>query len=118
MGLEFGKEIIEYYDFGWSYRGFNSFRKRLAKEVGVELDEMNGFGGEKTWETVENPIALLLHHSDCEGFLSCYACEKIYPELLKIIKSWPDEDFDKITAIELVNAMKECAVESNNLIFC
>lgn len=121
MGLDFGKQVVEPYDFGWSYGGFHSFRKRLAKEIGIELDKMEGFAEmlqAQSWDTVSEPIKLLLHHSDCDGALSFRECEEIYPELLRLIEKWQDDDYDKITATKLANAMKECAADENKLIFC
>lgn len=38
MGLNFS-----HCEAQWSYSGFHCFRKRLAKEVGIDLDEMQGF---------------------------------------------------------------------------
>ena len=118
MGLSFGKQIVEFYDFGWSYSGFNAFRKRLAKEIGIELYEMDGFKGTNSWDEVKSPVKLLLNHSDCEGHLSSDDCKEIYPVLLKLIKHWPADDADKIVATKLAAAMKECANENVRLIFC
>jgi hypothetical protein len=28
----------------WSYSGFNAFRKKLARQIGIDLDQMEGFG--------------------------------------------------------------------------
>lgn len=119
MGLGFGKQVIEHYDFGWSYSGFNRFRMRLAEESGIDLDKMDGFGEPySSWDIVKSPIKALLNHSDCEGSLSYDDCETIYPELLKLIKGWPADDYDKRTATLLANAMKECADKSCDLVFC
>lgn len=114
MGIGFAKK--KHYDFGWSYRGFHHFRTRLAKEIGLNLDEMGGFGGTYDWPENE-PIVLLLNHSDYKGNIYSTNCEKIYPRLLELITKWPDEDYDKIHATKLAEAMKECALEVCDLEF-
>lgn len=65
MGVDF-----THCDVHWSYIGFNNARRRLAREIGVSLDEMLGFGLDKhvarEWYTVDDSaIVPLLHHSDC-----------------------------------------------------
>jgi hypothetical protein len=118
MGLGFGKKTFKAFGFGWSYGGFMSFRKRLAKEIDIDLEEMDGFGGIKSWKTVESPIKLLLNHSDCDGVLSGDDCGDVYPELLKLIENWPPDDYDRITAEKLAKAMKGCNDNDDELIFC
>jgi len=51
-----------------SYSGFHIFRKGIAKAVGINLDEMEGYDGEIPWTGYE-PFYELLDHSDCEGAL-------------------------------------------------
>lgn len=120
MGIGFAErtyKIIE--NCGWSYSGFMGFREKLAKEIGIELKTMDGFKADGiSWGTVDNPISLLLNHSDCDGGLSCDDCEQIYPELLKLIDKWPDDDYDKVHGKALAEAMKTCASEGHYLEFC
>lgn len=117
MGLNFAKRIYELIDCSWSYSGFNAFRKRLAKEINIELDNMDGFGGDISWDTVNDPIKPLLHHSDCEGELSPDDCEIVYPRLLELVENWLDDDYDKINAIRLTETMKDCAADGCYLDF-
>lgn len=120
MGIAFAERTLRLIDHrGWSYTGFHVFRVKLAKEIKVDLDGMVGFtkkGGD-SWDIVDNPIKMLLHHSDCEGALSYDECEQIYPELLKLIDKWPDDDYDKIQGKALAEAMKICASEGHYLEF-
>jgi len=116
MGINFAKRVLEYYDFCWSYSGFNQFRGKLADEIGLKLDEMCGFGGYKNWPS-SDPIVPLLNHSDCEGNLSPSNCETVYPRLLELIEKWPNDDYDKQQAKELAVAMKDCASEGCYLEF-
>ena len=76
----------------WSYGGFSSFRRRIAEQIGLVLDEMIGFGGETEWpDPKEEPLVYLLNHSDCDGHLGRKKCEALGPRLRKFIETWPDE---------------------------
>ena len=118
MGIVFAERIARFIDnCSWSYGGFNTFRQRLGREIGIDLQAMEGFKTNGvSWDTVKSPIKLLLNHSDCEGDLSCDDCEQIYPELLKLIDKWPD-DYDKVNGKALAKAMKTCASEGHYLDF-
>ena len=59
-----------------SYSGFHTWRKILASKVGVNLEEMIGFGGNKKW-TKKEPFYELLNHSDCDGFLTVNQCSNL-----------------------------------------
>ena len=64
----------------WSYSGFHEFRRRLAAEEGLELEQMHGFGpmlpGSRPhydptlplieWSEVPTSLEPLLNHSDCD----------------------------------------------------
>lgn len=110
----------------WSYSGFNLFRRELAREEGLTLSEMVGFGGEREWHTSAGdditPLRPLLNHSDCDGYLDSYECEQVLPRLRTIIDRWdadtsinPGRDYDVQQARELIAAMEHsvdhgCAV--------
>lgn len=81
MGLGFNES-----DAHWSYSGFMQFRRRLAREIGICLDLMQGFRETNRevdcqkdfywlpkeplkWENIKDPIAEFLSHSDCDGQL-------------------------------------------------
>ena len=132
MGLDF----INGDDAHWSYSGFNSFRRRLAKEIGIDLDEMQGFGhlngkpGWRSWDEVDDPIKPFLMHSDCDGEMSPEECLQVGPRLREIVSSWPAAvalslyggtilpEHDKVNALKLADAMEENAREGKTLIFC
>jgi len=100
---------------GWSYSGFNRFRERIAKSIGINLHKMEGFSevewdkntpweiyikaveadrkaGKISWDTVTDPIKSLLCHSDCDGEIPAEECAAIADRLEEIIKDW-DETF-------------------------
>jgi len=105
----------------WSYSGFDEFRTRLAKEVGLDLDQMVGFGGSHAWE-LDDPITLLLNHSDCDGSLSPIECDQIAPRLQELVSTWSselgtDENYDRTNALYLAEAMQTCVAEQKPLLF-
>ena len=102
----------------WSYGGFHFFRRRLASEIGINIDEMAGFlVNGNPWDVIKDPIKDLLDHSDCDGYLTPRQCRKIYPRLLELVKNWSDDDYDKQKAIELANGMKKAAFKLRRLEF-
>jgi hypothetical protein len=121
MGLDFCAHIS--WPVGkrahWSYSGFNQFRGRLAKEVGFNLDQMRGFGGDIEWSTLPpDDIHLLLNHSDCEGELTAEECNRVIPRLDALVRNWPDDDYDKIHALRLIEFMSFCLQWDGTLEFC
>lgn len=115
MGLDFS-----HCDARWGYIGFNRFRHKLAKEMGIEnLEEMDGYTPNgKSWDNFKkHPLYKLMIHSDCEGHLTPKQCEVIYPELNKVVSKWPDDDRDKSIALELCKGMRSASKAKENLEF-
>ncbi|WP_232732753.1 hypothetical protein [Bacillus cereus] len=65
MGLDFNLSRVR-----WGYISFGNFRRKLAKEIDLDLDAMIGFGGDFSWDLIEDDIKEFLNHSDCEGELT------------------------------------------------
>lgn len=63
------------------YTAFNRFRVRLAEMVGINLRQMDGYGGNNSWDSVSDGLAPLLNHSDCDGELSPDECKMIADRL-------------------------------------
>ncbi len=123
----------------WSYSGFHSFRKNVAKDLGIDLEEMQGFCtwdksaslfdqtprsvGTRKWSTVKDPLAFLLKHSDCDGSLSPKQCEKIAPRLREVCLAWDDKwlpdvaNHDKVNGLLLADAMTRAAKLKKRLLF-
>lgn len=163
LGLYVGGKRVA----GWSYSGFHQFRKKLARAIGIELDQMEGFYTDETkkiletkgwedyhaaieedlrrpkisWDTVKDPIKLLLHHSDCEGILTPEECAQVGPRLRQIVENWEDtmhlvldadarqalphyppemhlDNYDKVNALSLADGMEEAARTGQDLEFC
>jgi hypothetical protein len=115
MGLDLYVAKVDYDDpelhARWAYSGFNEFRERLARAIGIpRLSAMEGFGGERPWSEVEDDLVPLLHHSDCDGELDYTACAKVAPRLREIVETWHHDDIDRQNALRLC-AMMDLVVE-------
>lgn len=118
MGIDFTWEGEDEQDIAhWAYGGFMRFRKKLASEIGINMDEMTGFGGERKWDNIQDNIKPLLDHSDCDGELSPEECQQVSSRLKELVKEW-DDDYDKQQALILARNMEECNKLDTELIFC
>lgn len=116
MGLDLCLARIDYsQDFRarWSYSGFNAFRRKVAAEIGITLDEMYGFGGTEEWPSaLDEPLVYLLNHSDCDGELGYGECIALAPRLRPIVEAWPDDvghAYDREMGIRLCDLLDEVA---------
>lgn len=113
MGLDFN-----YSEVCWGYINFGEFRRKLAVEIGVNLDSMEGFGGIIPWKNVkEDAIIDFLDHSDCDGNLTPQQCGAIAPRLVELVADWEDDDRDKVKALELAEDMQWCYANDKTLEF-
>jgi hypothetical protein len=116
MGLAFSD-----CDAGWSYTGFMRFRLRLAAQLGHTgyIKAMNApFGSTDTkYKILGHPLDDFFDHSDCDGHLTPGQCAVIAPALADAIKDWPDDDYDKQTALELIKGMEYAINKNKNLEF-
>jgi xanthine dehydrogenase molybdopterin-binding subunit B len=101
----------------WGYGGFYRFRQCVADEIGINLDEMEGFGGTTPWKGIRDPICFLLNHSDCDGHLTVKQCQVVSPRLRELVAKWPD-DYDRQNALRLADGMDEAAKKGRPLEFC
>jgi len=112
VGLDFNNSNAH-----WSCYGFNRFRARLANEIGIDLDNMAGFGGsELPWNQVKDDIKPLLNHSDCDGYLSVAEMKLVYPRLIELVSKWSD-NYDKEHALILAKDMEICVKKNVPLEF-
>lgn len=76
-----------------AYSSFASFRRVLAALVGLDLAQMEGFGGSQKFPSKEDePAVILLNHSDCDGEIAAEDCEPLAYRLEQLMKVLPDED--------------------------
>ena len=109
MGLNFTNTDIHW---GWSY--FGAFRRRLAKEAGIDLEQMQGFGGARSWDTIHDDIVPFLACSDVDTAFKLQQCETIALRLRELVRMWPMDDgtYDKYRALEIARAMEKCVKEA------
>jgi len=108
MGIDFSHGTAH-----WSYSGFMEFRNKLANQIAINLNEMEGFDGHEKWNMESDPIMMLLNHSDCDGELTAEQCRVIAPRLKELIADWEDN----CSALELAESMEEAAELEETLIF-
>lgn len=101
MGLDF-----THCEARWSYGSFNNFRRKLAECIGMNLDAMQGFGGDIPFENYDDDIIPLLDHSDCEDEIQPEVCKTVAARLKELVRNWPDDDRDKINALYLAEGME------------
>ncbi|WP_313469847.1 hypothetical protein [Lysinibacillus sp.] len=111
MGLNFS-----HCDVGWSYSGFNNFRRRLAQQIEMDLDDMVGFGGNIPFHIYQDDIVPLLNHSDCDGELTPDECKQVAPRLRELVSGWED-DYEKSKALDLADGMELAANRGKSLEF-
>jgi hypothetical protein len=106
----------------FSYGGFHCFRSMLAKEINIDIENMEGFGGNKSFNDIKDDIKILLDHSDCNGFISPEDCGKIAPRLRELTKKWVDsQDENKKwygrQALFLAEGLESCYKNNEPLLF-
>lgn len=121
MGIAFNWETRQQKEdyASWSYGGFMRFRERIAEHYGINLKEMEGFcENGKSWsDKLIGPMVLFLHHSDCDGEIASEKCGEIAAELMTVIESWDDHDYDKQQGKVLVQNLKRAHATNVPLIF-
>lgn len=112
MGLDIcvGHRDREGNSVHYSYSGFARFRRRLAQQIGIDLDRMVGFGGRRSWTKIDHPLVALLNHLDCQGKIRPRACGAAAPRLREVVLELgdPDDDTDIEFGLKLAELMEEC----------
>lgn len=104
----------------YSYSGFACFRRWLARQIGIDLDKMAGFGGKRSWEGIDDPLVALLNHLDCQGKILPKACRLAASRLFEILEDLddPEEEQNIDFAWQLAELMEECGQRRMWLHFC
>ena len=72
----------------WSgaYSAFNKWRTKICEVSGYgDLKDYHGFGGDKSWLLDEDPLTILLYHSDCDGEIDYKDCDGIADRLTELL---------------------------------
>lgn len=95
------------------YSSFGDFRKNLAKHLGINLLEMEGFGGDISFDTIDDDVKILLDHSDCDGNISPDDCKKLAVRLREIMKTLPKPAGDWNTYAHCERFAKGCELAAS-----
>ena len=108
----------------WSYAGFNLFRRKLAAHIGIDLDQMKGFGGDGDWAAVASPLRHLLDHADNHGELCPQQAAELAPALQQALYALARDldyghtwDYDRRAGMALVELCARCASENVPVLF-
>lgn len=76
------------------YSSFTEWRKIIASKIGIDLYSMEGYkNGNTPFSSLpDNPINIILDHSDCDGEIYWQDCEAIANALEAILPDlWKDK---------------------------
>lgn len=75
-----------------AYSAFHRYRTQIAACIGLDLDNMVGFGGRTSWpDATQEPLVHLLNHSDCEGEIASEHCVAIADRLEALLPKLPKD---------------------------
>ena len=74
---------------------------------------MEGFGGDTSWDEIQDPLVPLLSISDCGGEISPQDCPFVANRLMEMVTASPDDpqDYWKVRAVEVAEAMQIAAAK-------
>lgn len=102
---------------------FNRFRRALANQIGIDLNDYIGYSenGTKDLESIPHDIMPLLYHSDCDGELSVDECTQIAKGLLDILANFKKTNQPYINfkqdIIQFRNGCLDAASKNETVIF-
>tara|TARA_R110000772_G_scaffold6250_5_gene21941 strand:- start:2067 stop:2417 length:351 start_codon:yes stop_codon:yes gene_type:complete len=100
------------------YSSFGRFRDVLAKEIGINLKDYFGYGGDnptKHLEDIDHDIMPLLNHSDCDGELSVEDSKRIVKGLESILETYTEDDYFRDKMIQFRDGLLD-AISSNEVV--
>jgi hypothetical protein len=111
MGVDFSHG-----DFTMSYGGFRVLLEDLASEAGICLVTMHGFGGDRSWDEIDDPLRPLFTTRDQYGggTVSPYDSLLVKRRIQELATRWSDKRADrphrhKPHALRLATALSEAA---------
>ncbi len=79
MGVDFSHGNAHF-----GYTSFRQFRQTLANTVGIDLNDMEGFGGMRPWSEIEDPLVPFLSRNDYDGYLTVDECSAVIQRVKEI----------------------------------
>ena len=117
MGLDLlvrdkkGKEV--YAEKIASYSGFHEFRVTWADLLGLDLTQMQGFGGSEPLDG--KLLGSFFNHSDCDGRISSRAAKAILRQARKDASKLPEFEWQFRV---LIRACEKAVKHRTPIIFC
>ena len=111
MGCDFS-----HCNFRMSYGGFASLREKLAREAGLQLHDMEGYGGTRPWDGIEDPLVALLSANDeyGGGEIPARDCLSLHRRIRELASRWSHPNHLDHTwqeqALALAHAIGEAAL--------
>lgn len=92
MGLS-----VDYGCFQGSYSSFNEWRNEISKLLGYgDILKREGFGGNKNWDDlIDDPIYILLYHSDCDGVIKLQESKLLVNRLQTVYITQLENEIDR-----------------------
>jgi hypothetical protein len=78
------------YDGGIGYGMFDRFRQAAARMAGIDLASMAGWGGDRPWSSVSDPLAILFQQNDISGGFGPDECRILADRLRELLIANPD----------------------------
>lgn len=104
------------------YTSFNRFRHALAEQIGIDLDDYIGYGGNgfKELSSIDHDLRPLFDHSDCDGTIEPHDALMIVDGLNSILDKFKKDGFinGKLAYVHFEESIKRfrdgCALAANN----
>lgn len=104
------------------YSAFHRWRAGIARLAGIDLEQMEGFGGEwRSWDSVpQSPLLILLMHSDCDGEIAARDCGPLADELERLVQNMPaGADYDSLRPAteRFISGLRAAAHNNEDVVF-
>lgn len=103
---------VSHDSFSGTYSSFRNFRYQVAEAAGFgNLMEYEGYGGDKTFP--DDPLSILLSHSDCDGEISWQDLPGIIQRLEQIVPAMDESD----RILQMIAGFKRAVKNQENIEF-
>jgi len=108
--------VLQSWNIG-PYSSYMEFRREIARQAGIDLDLMDGYGynGQVAFSE-KTPLRLLLDHSDCDGDYQYDRLNLLEEELNVVLKMKLTPNHKRI-AESLMEAVYLCRDEGDRILF-
>jgi hypothetical protein len=118
MGLD-----TSYDCFTGAYSSFNRFRARICETAGLgNIYDYLGYGGNKPYPVnQEEPLMILIDHSDCDGEISAEDCKPLQNALIELRKKTdpdnPDDEEFRHRLTQFIDGLEDAIKHKDSVEF-